>query len=188
MKIALKVKAQNSVLQKFLSDNNWTQMQLANELNVHYVSLNKYINFKQVPHKRKIIDKFEKLLKMPIDMIFPPILNTSEFKKKFSKTKIKHFIVTDDMIEYSDDKLIDFNNSEEIIQDYEKIEFFKEIIEKLPPRTKFVIDKNFGLTEGIEWTYEKIGKTIGVNKERVRQIKLDALKKIRYEFFKQGKE
>lgn len=57
----------------------------------------------------------------------------------------------------------------------------KALLEKcnLNERELFVIKHHFGLYDDIPKTLEEIGKLLGVTKERVRQIKEKALKKIR---------
>lgn len=51
----------------------------------------------------------------------------------------------------------------------------------LTEREKNVIDDYFGLSSEESLTLEEIGKNMGLTKERVRQIKEKALKKLRYE-------
>jgi RNA polymerase sigma factor (sigma-70 family) len=51
-------------------------------------------------------------------------------------------------------------------------------VSRLPRRQQFVIDSHFGLT-GPPQTLETIGRSLGVTRERVRQIENDALRALR---------
>ena len=58
------------------------------------------------------------------------------------------------------------------------------LMDCLDDREKTVLIKYFGLDGGEEMTLEDIGKKLGLTKERVRQIKEKALKKLRTEAIK----
>lgn len=61
----------------------------------------------------------------------------------------------------------------------------RDLLKRLKPREEFVIKQRYGF-DGDEQTLEKIGKKIGVTRERVRQIESKALKKIE-NIFKEAK-
>lgn len=50
---------------------------------------------------------------------------------------------------------------------------------RLTDREKFVIDRRFGLTDGVARTLEDVGKDMKITRERVRQIECKALRKLR---------
>ena len=54
-----------------------------------------------------------------------------------------------------------------------------DIIGTLPAREQTVLIMRFGLEDGIGRTLEEIGKTIGVTRERARQIEAKAMRKLR---------
>lgn len=60
----------------------------------------------------------------------------------------------------------------------------KNLMDVLTEREKNVISCYFGLGSSEEMTLEEIGKTLGLTKERIRQIKEGALKKLRTEALK----
>jgi RNA polymerase primary sigma factor len=79
-----------------------------------------------------------------------------------------------------DDNYIDYSSMDE----FNTVELKKVIgnlINCLTEREKYVITEYFGLDSDESLTLEEIGHTIGLTKERVRQIKEKALKKLRSE-------
>lgn len=58
------------------------------------------------------------------------------------------------------------------------------LMDSLTPREKTVLSDYFGLDGNDEMTLEEIGKKLGITKERVRQIKEKALKRLRTEAIK----
>jgi RNA polymerase primary sigma factor len=53
---------------------------------------------------------------------------------------------------------------------------------RLTAREQTVLRMRYGLDDGEEHTLEEIGVSLGVTRERVRQIEAEALKRIRYRF------
>jgi len=58
-------------------------------------------------------------------------------------------------------------------------ERLKEVLSELTPREKKILSMRFGLEDGVSHTLEEVGKEFGVTRERIRQIELRALEKIR---------
>lgn len=68
--------------------------------------------------------------------------------------------------------------------DRKMLEDFNPLLSKimdecLPPRYREVIERRFGLTTGHEETCEKIGATMGVSGQRIRQLEAKALRYLR---------
>ena len=64
----------------------------------------------------------------------------------------------------------------------EKIDFKKDInkaLDILSPREKFIILNRFGLEERSPKTLEELGNMLGFSKERIRQIEMEGIKKLR---------
>ena len=53
---------------------------------------------------------------------------------------------------------------------------------RLTDREQTVLRMRYGLNDGEEHTLEQIGVSLGVTRERVRQIEAQALERIRYRF------
>ncbi|NBV21494.1 MAG: sigma-70 family RNA polymerase sigma factor [Proteobacteria bacterium] len=68
---------------------------------------------------------------------------------------------------------------------YEQLEektvttMLRDMIKTLPPREASILTYRFGLDEGTERTLEEVGQKFGVTRERVRQIQMLALRKMR---------
>ena len=88
-------------------------------------------------------------------------------------------------VENGDNSLINIIVDEKTLNPTVKLEkedLKKELIESLSflkPRERKILIMRFGLENKEEHTLEKIGKTIGISRERVRQIQDKALKKLR---------
>jgi len=52
-------------------------------------------------------------------------------------------------------------------------------VEDLPPREKEIIMLRYGLKDGIVHTLEEVGKIFGITRERVRQLEIKALEKLK---------
>jgi len=52
--------------------------------------------------------------------------------------------------------------------------------EALTPRERLVLQLRFGLGDGHVYPLEKIGAELGLTRERVRQLEIQALKKLRH--------
>jgi len=61
----------------------------------------------------------------------------------------------------------------------ERKETILEILDTLSPREKDILIKRFGLDDGIQKSLEQVGSMVGLTRERVRQIELNALNKLR---------
>ena len=63
---------------------------------------------------------------------------------------------------------------------FSKIEAIEEVLNKtLNPRETHVIVLRYGLIDGTEYTLADIGKKLEISRERVRQIEVEALNKLR---------
>ena len=56
----------------------------------------------------------------------------------------------------------------------------REVLKTLTPREEKVLKMRFGIDVASEHTLEEVGKDFGVTRERVRQIEVKALRKLRH--------
>ena len=58
-------------------------------------------------------------------------------------------------------------------------EQLQQALDKLPPREAQILRLRYGLADGRVYTLEEVGQTIGVTRERVRQLEAQALNRLR---------
>jgi RNA polymerase primary sigma factor len=73
----------------------------------------------------------------------------------------------------------DYEAPDEVYMDKELKENIHKSIEKLRPRERSVLVRHFGLDGGSPHTLSQIGRSYNLSKERIRQIKQSALKKLK---------
>lgn len=66
-----------------------------------------------------------------------------------------------------------------LVDKIEEKEYISQLMENLTERERFAIESIFGLRDGEMSTLEEISRVIGLSKERVRQIKCVAIKKMK---------
>ncbi|QMU56640.1 MAG: sigma-70 family RNA polymerase sigma factor [Candidatus Mycalebacterium zealandia] len=88
--------------------------------------------------------------------------------------------------DYSSNSIMDFvedespdNRSSEIFEKEEFREIVHKALKVLKPNEEKVIRMRFGIGEEKEHTLEEIGRQIGITKERVRQIEVESLAKLK---------
>ncbi|MBN1296332.1 sigma-70 family RNA polymerase sigma factor [bacterium] len=72
----------------------------------------------------------------------------------------------------------------ETVQRLNLKQLVQEVLESIPEREKLIIKMRFGIDSEREYTLEEIGKFMGLTRERIRQIELDALRKMKSASFK----
>lgn len=82
-----------------------------------------------------------------------------------------------EIIEFVPDEKI---NTEDIILGECLKQDLREVLNELTERERNVLDLRFGLTSGDEMTLEQIGKKYNLTRERIRQIEVKALRKLRH--------
>ena len=70
-------------------------------------------------------------------------------------------------------------NPEQDALQRESLEVLSELMSWLSPQEKLIIEKRFGLVDGVASTLQEIGQQLHITRERVRQLEARALKKMR---------
>jgi len=124
-----------------------------------------------------------------------PTLNELVCELKFSEEQINNIIqVAKETIsldvpmgEHEDTKMLDFVvedkqycNPEKVLNEKMLAEKLKEIISTLEKREQEVLIYRFGLFGNNEETLEEIGRRLDLSGERIRQIELKALRKLKF--------
>ena len=59
-------------------------------------------------------------------------------------------------------------------------DLLQDVLEDLPPREVRILQMRYGLVDGETYTLEEVGQKLGVTRERVRQIEVQALSRLRH--------
>ncbi len=78
------------------------------------------------------------------------------------------------------------HSPEHLVQDQDLAGFIDEWLRELEDKQREVIVRRFGLCGYERATLEEVGRTLGVTRERVRQIQIEALKRLRQILENQG--
>ena len=91
------------------------------------------------------------------------------------------FIVSEDKETNAVDLIPDTNcvNPEEFANSESRRAGIIRILETLPPRDKEILTKRYGLITGIPATLDEIGQDLHLTRERVRQLEIKAMRKLR---------
>lgn len=69
---------------------------------------------------------------------------------------------------------------EELAENTDRIRLLKEVADKLPPRERRIITLRYGLEDGRYYTLDELGNMYGVTRERIRQVELRAISRMRH--------
>ena len=56
----------------------------------------------------------------------------------------------------------------------------RELLQELNPREREVLSLRFGLEDGEEWSLAKVGQKLNLSRERVRQLEIRAIARLRH--------
>jgi RNA polymerase primary sigma factor len=85
-----------------------------------------------------------------------------------------------------DSELGDFIENDEAIAPADVVssgilrDLLREVLEDLPPREVRILQMRYGLVDGKTYTLEEVGQKLGVTRERIRQIEVQALSRLRH--------
>jgi len=114
-------------------------------------------------------------------------LNVTPKKVEYLKLKAKRPISLETPTGRDENaRVINFIKSEEAPMPAKEIdqkllrEQLEDVLEKLPPQEKHILRLRYGLLDGNSYTFKEIGQKFGITPERVRQIKTQALRRLRH--------
>ena len=180
--IALKIRAKNGILQKFIDQMGWTQEEFARKLGIHQSTVCAWFNMKACPNSHIHVDKITELIGKPINEIFPDILKTKAFRSIKKRNTLYKEV---DLIFLPSHKMPELSYIPEDKTKFEICEMTDNILkalQTLKPKEEQVIKKRFGIGEEyLEGkTLRECSKIFGVSSARIRQIESRALRKLRH--------
>ncbi|MDP1815470.1 MAG: sigma factor-like helix-turn-helix DNA-binding protein, partial [Leadbetterella sp.] len=175
------------IIRVTLKEMGWSQKEMAEYLtqksgvHVSQQLVNRWVTLRDFPKNEFIMNELEALCGCSREDLFPKFVRDKGFQRmiKFERR-----------LEFDPDKFSVLLGVRRVAMplppDLELIRietdsFVNEILSSLPKKEEMVVRKHFGLCSDspIAMTLEEIGKELGVNKERVRQIEAEALLRIR---------
>ena len=69
---------------------------------------------------------------------------------------------------------------QELLEQQDRIALLRKAVKKLEPREQMVISMRYGLIDGNFRTLEECGQHFGVSRERIRQVEVRALRKLKW--------
>lgn len=169
----------------------WSQIDLSSVSGVGINDIHAMERFRVLPGElRSVNDKLIRVartLEADFDELFP-----SEYLHAMQKMKYPLWQGTFRwMREIYLDELSEEDLPEALIDDAaERVEhqiyhhhlrqILEELLNGLSPRERLVMEKRFGLDGGDAQTFEEVGQHFGVTRERIRQIEVHAMRRLRH--------
>jgi RNA polymerase sigma factor (sigma-70 family) len=175
MSIALKIKAKNGVLQKFIDDNGWTQSDFARAVGCHPTVVGKWFNLTAKPGNIDTMNKVSALVNKPPEEIFPDVLR--ELEAQLSE---REWIIYKNInLEYLPLHECLMLPAPEAEDDADQMkQAIEKCINKLTPKEAKIIKDRFGFDSEPK-TLDVLGQEFGVSGNRIRQIEFKALQKLK---------
>lgn len=156
----------NSSLREIRNQLGLSLEKAAEGIGIHYQTLRRLEHSENYPEKitqEKIFDFYRR------KGIF--IFEEDVFPKKQTTQKVK-------LIPFDEENMCFTKSIEKVIEEKDFQRYVNNLLLKLSEREREVVKKRFGFY-GKKMTRENIGKEMGVCGERIRQIELRALRKLR---------
>jgi RNA polymerase sigma factor (sigma-70 family) len=181
----VKVSVKNNLILQAIKDMGYSTVKsfcVANGLDPTRVG--GLINFSRYPLNKE--GEFTDLAKELMEVLgaAPTDLWTAEqLNLKLSKNSVELTVRQDRLnaiLGMNRGELVSIEAPEDIVLKKELVERINESIDILEPRQKEVLELRFGLTDGRIHSMEEVGKKFDVSPERVRQLEVNAIHKLRH--------
>lgn len=180
--LRLEVRLKNAELARARESLGLTIKKAAEIIGIGYHTLCAIENLKCYPSEKiqqKVCDFYRNNgYFMLREDIFPEQLSNVRARKMIAEKEIpKENLVS---LSYVNKKLLPVYDSKEELDSKLLGEEIKKSVETLTKREAKVIKLRFGLDDREPLTLEEVGKIVGINRERVRQIEARALRNLRH--------
>ena len=130
---------------------------------------------------------FDEILVTYMELIKEDYFDISSFKQQHFVKRIEIkviYLILEEINNYLLDKVYPLNaeyQSDEITHSFMDLpEALEKSMETLTEREVRVLKLRFGFEDGRTWTYEEVGKEFKVTRERIRQMEMKAIRKLRH--------
>jgi len=175
--IGFSIRPKIGIIYEFQKQNNLTSKALAELIGVPYAWFNNTINMTVVPKTNRGGKNIKKLLDF-FQCRFEELFPTQNLKMLAGEHSLFQDIPIDKLVSWDNNRfdLLPAPPTNNICID----ETIKEILKTLEPREAEVIKMRYGIDKDRTYTLDEIGASFGICLERVRQIELKALRKMRH--------
>lgn len=187
MKVGIQARLKNGILWE-AAKNLGSVVALAEYLGMSYPTINEWINFKRCPemtgwryekYNQEAERKLFELTGHTFEEIFPPEIRGKEFQKRQKRI--------DAVVEMPVQQLVAAGAMPQLTPAPDELLFQKEanatidhLLRELRPREAEVIKMRFGLDGEREHTLEELTSHFHLTKERIRQLEIKALGRLRH--------
>jgi len=159
-----------------------TQPVMAQRVSVSRGRLRDIENLRAIPTEEEIV-KIAYTLEKPTDYLFPESLLSAVEAGVFSRRKVE--LTAPQVISLTEAQhlRLTYDGETTLIEEVSRTLLAEEIntvLETLKPIEQRVLRLRFGLEGKGSKTLEEVGRVIGVQRERIRQIEYQALRKLRH--------
>ncbi len=138
-------------------------------------------SFVQINGREPTVQEIARRLKVTTHQVSSALTElqpTLSLDEAFSEDDKGPFLETLSIDEMIPEKFVS-PSPEEILKQKTETERIQKALKKLSPREKEIVERNFGLGDHDTQSLEEISRLMNITKERVRQIRENALKKLK---------
>ena len=172
------VRAKNHRFMDERRDRGLSQLQAADFIGVSAQALGGYERLRKIPnpkHAQKIADFYDK----PIEYLFPEVI---QLATDCGMGEVKSYLFDQRQIEgmHTENLKYLMESPEKMVNERELKEQIERSLDTLTPREASVINMYYGLDGEEKISLEEIADKFSLTRERVRQIKEKAIRRLRY--------
>ena len=177
--IAFVVRIKHGRLYKLLREKGWSQAEFARQLGVHPMVVSNWMLLKRSPRDAGVLRKLMEITgESPFDL-FPQFMCEDDWRKHRAELPREWALVREvEVKQLLGGKVLALPSAEDEYAARELEERVRESLQFLTVREAEILRMHFGIGES-NHTLKKIGEKLGIGKERVRQLEVLALRKLR---------
>jgi RNA polymerase sigma factor (sigma-70 family) len=155
-----------------------TQARLAKRVKLSHATLNKAENMARV--SRSVAAKIAKYFGVDVEYLFPASIMAYGGPRRISTAISTADLCRPSFVMHEQDRLLQ-PSPDDMVFATERSVALNNAIKTLSPREKIIIQMRFGLGNfKKEYTFAEVAEAFGVTRERIRQIEIGSLRKLRH--------